>query len=667
MAATATSRRTRGPNQGRAWSRMADTDGDVSVIRLPLDVTGRVLRRRVERLFGDCFRLRRAVQRQARSRVDAYWRDHINRKADPSAARKRYGLTRQALEAAAKAHLDAAPHLAGGCSKALGLHLADSVWTQVERHLFADASGRRHGRPKVGGWWEFARVPGRAKSHTKPRKWETFRLHGSVEAHRDAFQRGDGGFYQPRRMPQPHCAGSWWDYDGPLVVAMTGLGVGELVLPVRLPAAPSNQAHLDHHLGDPNRWHKIDLVRHRDPQQPGGWRYEAHLMVLVAPSVSPSAVRRRQAAPTGRRAGVDVNVSNVTVASHHHGDDLTVDRVAREADQKQAIAKEAKKRRDRQNALDRSRRANNPGQYQLSKAQKREQRRRNNAGLPAKTYTPAGPRQTRTDGKPVQAYRRDQLSRSYRRGRAAVARDAASTSRARRDRARHIAGDLVAAHGPNLVVEDTNLRAWARQWGRSLHAFAPGMLLAALDREARATADHNGVDGGVERASTRTTALSQHCLCGHRATKPLGQRTHHCPTCGLKGDRDAVSATLAAFVTVETGKPQTATLDLQAARAALQHPRTWTDLNRTTRHHKRTKGWQDGLSASTAHPPPHQPDAGRAVGRPPATAGSARQTPAQHPHQPSTSPHRAAGARAGTRTGRSPDDGTNAPPLRDIS
>jgi hypothetical protein len=65
------------------------------------------------------------------------------------------------------------------------------------------------------------------------------------------------------------------------------------VLPVRLPTAPSNQPILDHHLADPSRWHKIDLVRRRDPSSPGGWRYEAHLMVLTTPYVSPSTASRR--------------------------------------------------------------------------------------------------------------------------------------------------------------------------------------------------------------------------------------------------------------------------------------------------------------------------------------------------------------------------------------
>ena len=139
---------------------------------------------------------------------------------------------------------------------------------------------------------------------------------------------------------------------------------------------------------------------------------------------------------------------------------------------------------------------------------------------------PRGPRKRRSDGKPLQAYRQDQLSQSYRRERAAAACDAESTAQARRDHARQIAARIVREHGYRLVVEDVSIRAWARQWGRRIAAFSPGLLVTALEREATAVAALAGIIGGVERASTRTTALSQHCLCGQRVAKTLAERTH---------------------------------------------------------------------------------------------------------------------------------------------
>ena len=104
----------------------------------------------------------------------------------------------------------------------------------------------------------------------------------------------------------------------------------------------------------------------------------------------------------------------------------------------------------------------NRAQYQLSRRQAKRARRRAAAGLPPIDVIPMGPRNARADGVPLQSYRRDQLSASYRRGRAAQAADATAAAQARRDRARQVAADLVATHGYQLVVEDASISAWSR-------------------------------------------------------------------------------------------------------------------------------------------------------------------------------------------------------------
>ncbi|MFI5372946.1 MAG: transposase, partial [Candidatus Eisenbacteria bacterium] len=486
-------------------------------------------------------------------------------------------------------------------TKALAMHLADEVWNATERHLFPDASGKRFGMPRIGRWLDFTRLPGRARSHTKSRKWETFRLHGSLAGHRAAYTRSDGRFCEPNHL-RGVASDAWWTHDGPLAVVFTGLSDGALVLPVRLPSAPSNQPMLDHHLADPSRWHKLDLVRHRDPSEVGGWRYEAHLMVLTAPYVAPAVAARRAAAAIAtseRRAGIDVNVSNVTVASHVHGGDLQITRIEREAGAREQSLQRSRRERRQQRHLDRSRRASNRAQYQLSRRQDKRARRRAAAGLPPQDVIPHGPRHVRAEGVPLQAYRKDQLSRSYRQGRAALAKANEASARARRDHARTLAAGLVSMHGCRLTVEDCNLTAWARQWGRALAAFSPGTLVAAIEREAARVAELAGA-GGVVRASTQRTALSQHCLCGARAGKTLGERVHQCQACGLRGDRDAVSATLAAFVVFgDRARPASATVDFDASRASLLEPATRTilgDSRRTT-----YQGWQDIPSESNAH------------------------------------------------------------------
>jgi hypothetical protein len=564
------------------------------VLRLALDVHDPVQRRRLERMYEEAHRMRRALQRGARNRVRAYWAATRSRARDAAATRARLGLTREAFERAAYACLDGAPHLRRFVTKALSMHLADSVWSAVERHLFRDATGKRQGLLHIGRWTDFTRLPGRARSHTAARKWETFRLHGSLAGHRAAYTGPGGGFTQPRRLRVPEATGGrgdWWVYQGPLALVFSGLAEGTLVLPVRLPTAPSNQPILDHHLADPSLWHKVDLVRTRAPHAPGGWRYEAHLMVLKEPYVSPSTEARRAEvalAEAGRVAGIDVNVSNLTIASRVAGGALRLTRVERDAPAQERDRGRRRRERHRQRALDRSRRAANREQYRLSKRQEKRARRRAAAGLPPVEVIPVGPRVARADGVPLAAYRRDRLSSRYRRLRAEQIADAAAAAQARRDHARRVAAEVVRNHGYRLVVEDASIPAWARSWGRGVAAFTPGLLVSAIEREARAVA---GGQGGVVRIPTRTTALSQHCPCGTRVQKTLAERVHRCPRCGLEGDRDAVSAVLGSFVVLDRpDEPGSARVDYAAAELARP------GIQRVLR--SSSLGWQDTRSES---------------------------------------------------------------------
>jgi hypothetical protein len=566
------------------------------VLRLALDASDPLHRAHLESMFGCAYSLKRALQRDVRDRSRAYWTARHERASSPKAVRERLGLSRDALEHRAYAHLNGAPHLRQFVTKALVMHLADAVWAGAERHLFGDATGQRHGAPRIGHWFDFTRIPGRARSHTKPNKWETFRLHGTLAGHRAAYTDASGDFVQPRHLRPVDATTPWWSYAGPLAIVFSGLPSGTIVLPVRLPTAPSNQPMLEHHLAEPSRWHKIDLVRHRAPYAPGGWRYEAHLSVLTQPYVSPRTAERRARVALGavdRTAGIDVNVSRIAIASHDAGESLRLSIIERDETMQQRDKSRRTRERRRLRQLERSRRAANRAQYQLSKRQEKRARRRAEAGLGAIEVIPMGPRTARADRVPLQSYRRDQLSRSYRRLRAAQAAESESATRAREDHARRVAAEMVAAHGFQLVVEDTSLRAWARSWGRALAAFSPGALVAALDREAQAVGALAGGNGGVVRASTRTTALSQHCPCGARVPKRLRDRVHVCSACGLRGDRDAIAAVLASFVTLaRRDEPSSAQVDYHAVRDALP------EICRLFRSSP-YQGWQDTLSEST--------------------------------------------------------------------
>jgi hypothetical protein len=102
-------------------------DGPVSVIRLQLDVGDSVVRRRVEAQWAAAFRLRRALQRDAAARCRAYWAARRERGVNPKAVRERLGLSRKAIEAAAKGHIEASGWMRDHLTKAVGLHVADEV------------------------------------------------------------------------------------------------------------------------------------------------------------------------------------------------------------------------------------------------------------------------------------------------------------------------------------------------------------------------------------------------------------------------------------------------------------------------------------------------------------------------------------------------------------
>ncbi|MFJ9761619.1 zinc ribbon domain-containing protein [Streptomyces sp. NPDC101149] len=602
----APARRFRGKNRRERWKR--GEDSELAVIRLPLDVHRLQDLHRVENLYSAMWSIKCVLQRDARDAVDAYWAGDVRRERDAKAWRQALGLSREGMERRSYRHMERSKHLGHHVTKALVMHQADSVWEGVARHIFPDATGRRFGRPKTGTWWDYTRIPGRARSHTTARKWETFRLHGTLAGHLAVYRHrslgvegmtpeqaimlppGTSVLEQPRRLPVPARpagrvptgevtakgtaktrAATWWDHTGPLAVVFTGGADsqrGDLILPVRLPSGAGRWPRLVHFLNNPDTWHKVDLVRHRDTAAPGGWAYEAHLMVLTGGYASPGTrARRKAAAELGRVGGIDGNVSNLSVVSFPDTFDpadaeIQATRAKLTDTERAAVEKARRKERGRKRALDRSRRATNQSQYGPSKRQHARAERRQQAGLPARqVQVPGGARAAHRAGVPKQAYRRDDLSAGYRLNRARLAEAAATAAAARDHRARRIAERIITDHGANLVVEDCDIRTWYSLWGKALQATTPGRLTAAVGRECEKAG------GRMLRASTFTTKLSQTCLCGAEVKKTLADRVHRCTSCGLVADRDMVSAALAAHVRFSNpDDPSTAGLDKVQAR-----------------------------------------------------------------------------------------------------
>ena len=630
--------------RGKPKARNFCYAGPVAVIRLELDASDDRVRRRLQRQWAAVFRLRRALQRDAAARCRAYRAAGHQRAADPKALRSRLGLTRKAIEAAAKKHIEASGWMRDHLTKAVGLHVADEVWQTIDRHLFADRSGHRHGPPRVSSWWDFTRIPGRARSHTKDQPtWETYRLVGTLDGHLASCRHaqlpagvhtaqqaaaepvGTSILAQPARLPAPtRPAGtSWWQHDGALAVVFTGLPAGDLVLPVRLPCGAGQWRHLAHFLADPSLWHKIDLVRVRDRKAPGGWRYYAHLLIHAGGYQSPSTITRRSQIPPGRRAGVDANVSNLAIASFPNGQptQLAIEQLRCTDAAQRAADRAARQARARQKALDRSRRNTNAAHYAPSVRQHNRAQRRAAQGLPAKAIAnPGGARHARVDGVPLRAYRHDALSQRYQRTRADHRAQARRSSQAKHARATAIAAAIVATHGNTVTIEDCRISTWARLWGKRIALFSPGMLVAALATECTASG------GQFYRAGTRSTAMSQHCLCGQRVPKTLSQRIHHCPHCGLRADRDTISAALAACVMLaDPDDPRTARVDYRLAHAL-----------------------RDGLASQqewegsvNRHQPPPSPDEGPArTGSHYPVAPAEQAAPGTPPNRPAQTPGR---------------------------
>ena len=99
--------------------------------------------------------------------------------------------------------------------------------------------------------------------------------------------------------------------------------------------------------------------------------------------------------------------------------------------------------------------------------------------------------------------------------------------------------------GNEIRLEKLSYRAFQKMFGKSVGMRAPGMFVSMLKRKA--------VSAGVSVTEfpTRTTKLSQVCLCGQVKKKSLSDRWQICD-CGVVAQRDLFSAFLAACV--EDGK-----------------------------------------------------------------------------------------------------------------
>jgi len=95
--------------------------------------------------------------------------------------------------------------------------------------------------------------------------------------------------------------------------------------------------------------------------------------------------------------------------------------------------------------------------------------------------------------------------------------------------------------GDPVKLEKLSYNSFQKNYGKSVGKRAPGGFVSHLKRKAESA------DASVIEFSTKTTKLSQTCQCGNVKKKNLSERIHQCD-CGIRCQRDLYSAFLAKFV-----------------------------------------------------------------------------------------------------------------------
>ena len=162
-----------------------------------------------------------------------------------------------------------------------------------------------------------------------------------------------------------------------------------------------------------------------------------------------------------------------------------------------------------QRAMDRSRRANNPENYN-------------------------------EDGTIKKGKKQWKFSRRYRELQAKKAELERCLAEHRRTLHGQLSNEII-RRGKFVRSEKVSYLSFQKNFGKSVGRRAPGMLMGKVARKAASAG------GQLEEISTYQTALSQTCFCGEREKKPLSQRQHACK-CGVKAQRDLFSAYLARHV-----------------------------------------------------------------------------------------------------------------------
>ena len=101
--------------------------------------------------------------------------------------------------------------------------------------------------------------------------------------------------------------------------------------------------------------------------------------------------------------------------------------------------------------------------------------------------------------------------------------------------------------GNPVKPEKLSYRAFQGRFGKSVGMRAPGKFVESLRRQAASAGDVE-----ICEFPTRSTRLSQTCICGNIQKKPLSQRWHTCD-CGVSAQRRPRATTMVGYGHVPAG------------------------------------------------------------------------------------------------------------------
>jgi transposase len=263
---------------------------------------------------------------------------------------------------------------------------------------------------------------------------------------------------------------------------------------------------------------KVKYVRLVRRKVSGCNRFYAQLVCLGKPFIKPKNELGKG------EIGLDLGPSTIAIV----GDSVT---------QLKEFASELefqdKQIRRLQRKMDRSRRANNPNNYNANGTVKKGKKRWNSSS----TYT-------KTRNSKANLERKLAAHRKSLHG--------------------ELVNDILRV-GNVIKLEKLSYKAFQKLFGRSVGKRAPGMFVTHL----KSKAERAG--GQVVEIPTYSTKLSQTCQCGRVKKKKLSERIHNCE-CGVVAQRDLYSALLAKHIEPDTFVLQVSQLliDWQSAELRLQ-------------------------------------------------------------------------------------------------